>query len=58
MNDTRNETQDCQQNVDQEVSTTSALKEDTKRWEDDGEDDLADIAGNSLAVLFTFDGSE
>ena len=36
--------QDCQQNVDQEVRTTSALKEDAERWEDDGKNDLADIA--------------
>ena len=36
--------QDCQQNVDQEVCTTSALKEDAERWEDDGKNDLADIA--------------
>ena len=42
----------CQQNVDQEVSTTSALKEDTKRWEDDGENDLADIAIESVSFLF------
>lgn len=41
---TRDITKNCQQNVDQEVSTTSALEEDTKRWEDDGENDLADIA--------------
>lgn len=46
VNDSRDITKNCQQNVDQEVSTTSALEEDTKRWEDDGENDLADIAGS------------
>ena len=36
-------TKDGQQNVDTEISTTSSLKEDTNRWEEDGQDDLADI---------------
>jgi len=44
VNDAGNVTKDCQQDVDEEVSTTSALEEDTKRWEDDGENDLADVA--------------
>jgi hypothetical protein len=34
----------CQQNVDQEVSSTSSLEEYTKRWENDGKNDLADVA--------------
>jgi len=45
MDDSGNVTQDRQEDVDEEISTTSALKEDTKRWEDDGENDLADITG-------------
>lgn len=44
MNDTRNVTQDRQQDVDEEVCATAALKEDTDRGEDDGKKDLADIA--------------
>ena len=44
MNDTRNVTQNCEEDVDQEIRIAAALKEDTKRWEDDGEDDFADIA--------------
>jgi hypothetical protein len=44
----------CQEDVDQEVSTTSALKEDTKRWEDDGENDLADIAFEKVSFLCSF----
>jgi len=44
MDDTRNVTQDRQQNVDQDISTTSSLQEDTDGWEDDGEDDLNDVA--------------
>jgi hypothetical protein len=39
-----NITQNCQQDVDQKVSTASALKEDTKRREEDSKNDLADIA--------------
>jgi hypothetical protein len=38
-----------QQNVDEEVGVASALKEDTDRWEDDGEEDLADVAVGVLA---------
>jgi hypothetical protein len=44
VDNTRNPTQDGQTDVDQEISTTSALQEDTQRRQDDGEDDLADIA--------------
>ena len=32
-----------QDDVDQQVSTTTALEEDTKRWQQNGEDDLNDI---------------
>ena len=38
-------TEDGQQDVDEEVGVAAALEEDTKRGQDDGEDDLADIAG-------------
>jgi hypothetical protein len=36
--------EDGEEDVDQDVSTASALEKDTKRWEEDGEDDLADVA--------------
>jgi len=45
MNDTRNVTQDGQEDVDEEVGVASALEEDTQRRQDDGEEDLADVAG-------------
>ena len=44
MDDTRNITQYCQENVDEEVGIATALEENTKRREEDGEDDLADVA--------------
>lgn len=44
MDNTRNVTQYCQENVDEEVGIATALEEDTKGREDDGEDDLADVA--------------
>lgn len=47
VDNTGNPTQDGQQDVDQEVSTTSALQEDTQGRQDDGEDDLADITVES-----------
>lgn len=43
VNDARNITEDCKENVDQEVGVATTLEEDTDRWEKDGEDDFADI---------------
>lgn len=43
VDDTGQPTKDGQTDVDQEISTTSALQEDTQRRQDDGEDDLADV---------------
>ena len=44
VDDAGNVAQDCEQDVDEQVRAASALEEDTERWEDDGEDDLDDIA--------------
>lgn len=41
----RNVTKDGQQDVDEEVGSAAALEEDTDRWEDDGKEDLANVAG-------------
>jgi hypothetical protein len=46
VDDTGNVSEDGQQDVDEEVGIATALKEDTQRREDDGKDDLADIAGS------------
>jgi len=43
MDDTGNVTQNRQTDVDKQVSTTSALQEDTERRKDNGKDNLADI---------------
>ena len=43
MDDTGDPSENGQTDVDQQVSATSALQEDTQRGEDDGEDDLADV---------------
>jgi len=37
-------TQNCQQDVDQEISSAATLEEDTKRRQENGKNDLADIA--------------
>lgn len=37
-------TEDSEEDVDEEISTAATLEEDTQRGEDDGKDDLADIA--------------
>ena len=47
MNNTRDVTQYREKDVDQEVGTTTTFQEDTKRWKDDGKDDLADITAIS-----------
>ena len=44
VDDTRDVAQDRQEDVDEEIGIATAFEEDTKRWENDGEDDLADIA--------------
>ena len=44
VDDTRDITQDCEEDVDQEISSATSLEEDTNWWEDDGKKDLADIA--------------
>lgn len=37
-------TQDCEQDVDQEVGTAASLKEDSYGRQDDGNNDLGDVA--------------
>jgi hypothetical protein len=44
VDDARNVTQDREQDVDEEIGIATSLKEDTERREDDGKDDLADVA--------------
>ena len=43
MNDAGDVPQYRQEDINEEVRIAAALKEDTKRWEDDGKDDLADV---------------
>ena len=45
MDDAGNVTEDGEQDVDEEVAAETALKEDADRWQEDGEDDFADITG-------------
>ena len=35
--------------VDQKVCTAATLEEDTERWEEDGQDDLDDVAGEFVS---------
>ena len=44
MDDTRDVAQYRQEDVDEEVGIATPLKENTKRWDEDGENDLADVA--------------
>lgn len=45
VDDAGDVSQDGQGDVDEEVDAAAALEEDTQGREDDGEDDLADVAG-------------
>ena len=54
MDDTRNITQYCQENVDEEIGIATALEENTKRREEDGEDDLADVAIVRAVLVLIF----
>jgi hypothetical protein len=51
VNDTGNVTEDGEEDVDQEIRAATALEEDTERWEDDGKDDLADVAENGPVLV-------
>lgn len=51
MDDTRNVTEDGQEDVDEEVSSATTLEEDSDGWDEDGEDDLDDVAGEVVSVL-------
>lgn len=51
MDDTRDPSENGQTDVDQEVSTTSALQENTQRRQDDGEDDLADVTVEMVSMF-------
>lgn len=47
VDDTRDVTQNGQTDVDEQVSVASSLQEDTQWRQDDGKDDLADVAVES-----------
>ena len=40
-----------QENVDEQVGAASALEEDAERWQEDGEDDLDDVAVKAVSDL-------
>ena len=45
MDDSGNVTEDGQEDVDEQVGAAATLKEDAERGQDDGDDDLDDVAG-------------
>jgi hypothetical protein len=49
VDDSRNVTEDCEEDVNQQIAAASALEEHTQRWEDDGKDDFADVTVEKLA---------
>lgn len=57
MDNARQVTQNGEQDVDEEISIASALKEYTDGRQNDGKDDLADIAVLTRLVLDSHDGA-
>lgn len=57
MDNARQVTQDGEQDVDEEISIAPALKEYTNGRQNDGKDDLADIAVLAKLVLDSHDGA-
>ncbi len=49
MDDARDITQYRQEDVDEEVGIATALEEDTDGRQEDGEDDLDDVAARSVS---------
>lgn len=45
-------TQDGEEDVDEEIGAATTLEEDTHGREDDGKDDLADIAVEDISICF------
>jgi hypothetical protein len=43
MDDTWDVTEDREQNVDEQVAAAATLKEDTDGWQENGNDDFADV---------------
>jgi len=50
MDDAGNVSEEGQQDVDEQVGTAATLKEDTKRWEDNGDDDFADVGSGERHI--------
>lgn len=57
MDDTRDVTKDGQQQVDEQICATATLKEDSKWWQKDGEDDFDDVAMNEVSRVLDCAGS-
>lgn len=51
VDDTGDVTQDGKEDVDEEVGTAATLEEDTHGREDDGKEDLADVASSERHVV-------
>lgn len=52
VDDTGDVTQNGQQDVDQQIGTTSALEEDTDGRQKDGEDDFDDVSAIGVSEIF------
>lgn len=50
VDDSGNVTEDGQEDVDEKVGTAAALHKHTQRRQDDGKDDLADVASGERHV--------
>jgi hypothetical protein len=61
VDDSRDVTEDREQDVDEQIGAAAALEEDAEGREEDGEDDLADVAAwcvsREFSVMFAFNSS-
>ena len=54
LHDAGDVAQDGEEDVDQEIGSAAALEEDAERGQDDGDDDLADVAVAEIRVSRSF----
>jgi len=50
VNDARKVTEECEDDVDAQIAPAALLEEHPERWEDDCEDDLAEVASGERHV--------
>jgi hypothetical protein len=58
VDDTRDVTQNREQDVDEQVGAAATLEEDSQRREEDGKNDLEDVAVGRRIMVSTLDSAD